>query len=64
MEATVVKYRCKEWDSVPILCVNVNIAIDTVLKFDANGDASVGAYAKSERTFWLVSTPTSECHGT
>ena len=38
-------------DSVPILYINVNITIDTMLKFDTNADA------RCERTFrlqWLV----------
>ena len=38
-------------NSVPILCVNVNITIDTMLKFDTNADV------RRERTFrlqWLV----------
>ena len=34
---------------VPILCINVNVIIDTVLKFDANADANFDA--KCERTF-------------
>ena len=36
--------------SVPILCVNVNIMIDTMLKFNANADAKVNIDAKCERT--------------
>ena len=36
--------------SVPILWVNVNVPIDTVLKFDANADVK----AKCERTFTLL----------
>ena len=26
--------------SIPIFCINVNITIDTMLKFDANADAN------------------------
>ena len=37
--------------SVPILCINVNITIDTMLKFDANAEASVNVDAQCERTF-------------
>ena len=33
--------------SIPILCINVNITIDTMLDFDAN----VNTDAKCERTF-------------
>ena len=42
------KRKCKEWDSVLILCVNVNNAIDTMLKF---ANANIDADAKCERTF-------------
>ena len=34
--------------SVRILCINVNITIDTMLKFDANADANVDFDAKCE----------------
>ena len=34
-----------------ILCINVNITIDTMLKFDANSDANVNIDAQCERTF-------------
>ena len=27
--------------SIPILCININITMDTMLKFDANADANV-----------------------
>ena len=37
--------------SVPILCVNVNVMIDTMLKFEANADVNVEIDAKCERTF-------------
>ena len=30
--------------SIPILCVNVNITIDTMLKFDANVDTNVNEW--------------------
>ena len=33
------KRKCKEWDSLLILCVNVKITIDTMLKF---ADEKVG----------------------
>ena len=38
--------------SVPILCVNINIIVDTILKFDAdaNADAKVDVDAKCEWT--------------
>ena len=37
--------------SVPILYTNVNITIDTMLKFDANADADVNIDAQCEWTF-------------
>ena len=36
--------------SVPILCINVNVVIDTMLTFDANADVNVDFDAKCERT--------------
>ena len=36
--------------SIPILCINVNITIDTILKFDAKIDANVNIDALCERT--------------
>ena len=35
--------------SIPILCINVNVPIDTVVKFDTKEDANVDIEAKSER---------------
>ena len=40
----------QEMGSVPILCINVNITIDTKLKFDANADANSDFDTKCERT--------------
>ena len=37
--------------SIPILCVSVNITIDTMLKFNANLDANVNIEVQCERTF-------------
>ena len=42
--------------SIPILCVNVSITIDTMLKFDANADANIEIDTQCERTFRLVHT--------
>ena len=36
IEATATKHKCKRMGSIPILCINVNIIIDTLLQFDAN----------------------------
>ena len=36
--------------SVPILWVNVNVTIDTMLKFDANAGANVNIDSQCERT--------------
>ena len=41
--------------SVPILCVNVNITIETMLKFDANADAYVNIDAQCEQTLSYIS---------
>ena len=38
-------------DSIPILCINVRITIDTMLEFDANADANIKIDAQCERTF-------------
>ena len=35
--------------SVPILCINANITLDTILKFDTNTDANVNIDAQYER---------------
>ena len=35
--------------STPIPCINVNITIDTMLKFDANADANVNIDTKCKR---------------
>ena len=37
------KLQTQRMDSVPILCVYVDITIDTMLKFDANADANIDA---------------------
>ena len=50
MEAMVTKMHMQRVGSVLILCVNVNVIIDTLLKFDANADANVDYGAKCERT--------------
>ena len=34
-----------------ILCVNVSLIIDTMLKFDANADGNVNIDAQCKRTF-------------
>ena len=41
--------------SIPILCININIIIDTMLKFDANADANVNIDDQCKRTLtvWL-----------
>ena len=39
--------------SIPILCVNINITIHAMLKFDANADGNVNIDAQCERTFKL-----------
>ena len=36
--------------TIPILCVNVNIPTDAMLKFDVNADANVDVDAKCKRT--------------
>ena len=36
--------------SILILCVNINVTIDTMLKFDENADANVNADDKCEGT--------------
>ena len=36
--------------TIPILCVNVNIPIDVMLKFDVNADVNVDVDAKCKRT--------------
>ena len=36
--------------SVHILCVNVNVTIDTMLNFDANTDTMIDVDAKCEQT--------------
>ena len=36
--------------TILILCVNVNIPIDAMLKFDVNADANVDVDAKCKRT--------------
>ena len=38
-------------DYIPILCINVNVPIDTIVKFDTKGDANVDIEAKSEGTY-------------
>ena len=40
--------------SVPIPCINDNVQIDTMLKFDENADANVDFDAKCEWTFTLI----------
>ena len=36
---------------VTIPCINANITIDTVLKFDANADANINIDPQCEQTF-------------
>ena len=40
--------------SIPILCVNINITIDTMLKFDANAGTDVNIDAQCEQTLSIV----------
>ena len=42
--------------SISILCINVNVITDTMLKFDANTDANVDFDAKCERIFTPLDT--------
>ena len=42
------KAQFQRMGSVHNLCINVNITIDTMLKFDANADANVNFDAKCE----------------
>ena len=51
MEAIVTKCKTQRMGSVPIPCVNINVRIDTMLKFDANADTNVDFDAKCECTF-------------
>ena len=47
------KMHMERMDSVsaPIFCINVNIIIDTMLKFDTNTDANVNIDVTCDRTF-------------
>ena len=47
----VTKTQTQRMGSTAILCINVNITIDTMLKFDVNADANVNIDAQCERTF-------------
>ena len=44
-----VTMQMQRMDSIPILCINANFTIDTILKFDT--DANVNIDAQCERTF-------------
>ena len=50
IEAMETKYKCKEWVSIPTLCINVNTTIHNILKFDANADANVNSDTQCKRT--------------
>ena len=41
IETMVTKRKDKKKDSVPILCISVNVPIDTMLKFDPSIDPDV-----------------------
>ena len=45
------KIQMQRMDSVPILCINVNITIDTMLKIEANLDANANIDTQCEQTF-------------
>ena len=36
---------------IPILCINVNITKDTMLKFDSKADANINIDVQCEKTF-------------
>ena len=44
--AMVTKMQMQRMTSTPILCININVTIETVLKFDANADANIDFDAK------------------
>ena len=43
------RMQMQRMDSIPILCINANFTIDTILKFDT--DANVNIDVQCERTF-------------
>ena len=48
------KTQMQRMSSIPILCININNTIDTMLKFDANTDVNVNIDAQEERTLTAV----------
>ena len=43
--------QTQKMGSIPILCININITIDTMLKFDSNVETNFYTDAQCERNF-------------